>query len=111
MTLSCLCSLFENNYFSDMCSGSEAGSYLRLIDFVYHWTLGLRVLKKKRKKKKRPRGTVGPGYPGSRDHFPVHTETMARFRFKCAPCKSERLPPLALSAKTMVQDLGFGVQG
>jgi len=26
--------------------GSEAGSYLRLIDFVYHSTLGLRVIKK-----------------------------------------------------------------
>ena len=31
-----------------MCSGSEAGSYIRLIDFVYHSTLGLRVIKKKR---------------------------------------------------------------
>jgi len=31
-----------------MCSGSEAGSYSRLIDFVYHSTLGLRVIKKKR---------------------------------------------------------------
>ena len=30
-----------------MCSGSEAGSYLRLIDFVYHSTLGLGVIKKK----------------------------------------------------------------
>jgi len=30
-----------------MCSGSEAGSYLRLIDFVYHSTLGLRVTQKK----------------------------------------------------------------
>ena len=39
----------ENNYFTDMCSGSEAGSYLRLIDFVYHSTLGLRVIKKKKK--------------------------------------------------------------
>jgi len=29
-----------------MCSGSEAGSYLRLIDFVYHSTLGLGVIKK-----------------------------------------------------------------
>jgi len=29
-----------------MCSGSETGSYLRLIDFVYHSTLGLRVIKK-----------------------------------------------------------------
>ena len=27
----------------------EAGSYLRLIDFVYHTTLGLRVIKKKKK--------------------------------------------------------------
>ena len=34
-----------------MCSGSEAGSYLRLIGFVYHATLGLRVIKKKKKKK------------------------------------------------------------
>ena len=25
---------FKNNYFTEMCSGSEAGSYLRLIDFV-----------------------------------------------------------------------------
>jgi len=31
-----------------MCSGSEAGSYLRLIDVVYHSPLGLRVVKKKR---------------------------------------------------------------
>jgi len=31
-----------------MCSGSEAGSYVRLIDFVYHSTLGLSVIKKKR---------------------------------------------------------------
>jgi len=28
--------LAENNYFTDMSSGSEAGSYLRLIDCVYH---------------------------------------------------------------------------
>ena len=32
-----------------MCSGSEAGSYFRLIDFVYHSTLGLSVIKKKKK--------------------------------------------------------------
>jgi len=32
-----------------MCSGSEAGLYLRLIDFVYHSTLGLRVIKKRRR--------------------------------------------------------------
>jgi len=30
------------------CGGSEAGSYLRLIDNAYHSTLGLRVIKKKR---------------------------------------------------------------
>ena len=24
---------FKNNYFAEMCCGSEAGSYLRLIDF------------------------------------------------------------------------------
>ena len=41
------CRLEENNYFTEMRSGSEAGSYLRLIDFVYHSTLGLRVIKKK----------------------------------------------------------------
>ena len=33
--------------FTEMCSGSEAGSHLRLIDFVYHSTRGLRVIKKK----------------------------------------------------------------
>jgi len=32
-----------------MFSGSEAGSNLRLIDFLYHSTLGLRVIKKKKK--------------------------------------------------------------
>jgi len=32
-----------------MCSASEAGSYLRLVDFVCHSTLGLRVIKKKKK--------------------------------------------------------------
>ena len=37
----------ENNYFTEMCSGSEAGSYFRRIDCVYHSTLGLIVIKKK----------------------------------------------------------------
>ena len=31
----------------EMCSGSEAGLYSRLIDFGYHSTLGLRVIQKK----------------------------------------------------------------
>ena len=30
-----------------MCSGPETGSYSKLIAFVYHSTLGLRVVKKK----------------------------------------------------------------
>ena len=37
----------QNQYFTEMCSGSEAGSYSRLIDFVYHSTLRLRVIKRK----------------------------------------------------------------
>jgi len=37
-----------HNYFVEMGSGSEEGSYLRLIDFVYHSTLCLRVVKKKK---------------------------------------------------------------
>jgi len=47
----------RGNEFTEMCSGSEAGSYLRRIDFVYHSTLGLRVIKKKKKKK-----VTKPGY-------------------------------------------------
>jgi len=43
------CSKVKNNYFTEMCSGSEAGSYLRLMDFVYHSTLGLRVIKNNKK--------------------------------------------------------------
>ena len=39
----------KTDYFTEMCSGSEAGSYLRLIDFVYDSTLGLRAIKKKKK--------------------------------------------------------------
>ena len=39
---------YKNIYFREMCSGSEAGSYVRRIDFVYHSTLGLRVIKKKK---------------------------------------------------------------
>ena len=44
----------------------EAGSYLRLIDFVYHSTLGLRVIKKKkvgttlRESVRDPRSSLAP---------------------------------------------------
>ena len=41
---------FENNYSREMCSGSEAGSDLRLIDFVCHSPLGVRVIKKKKER-------------------------------------------------------------
>ena len=36
------------DYFTEMGSGSEAGSCSRLKDFVYHSNLGLRMIKKKR---------------------------------------------------------------
>ena len=39
---------FENNYFKEMSSGCEAGSYSRLRDYVYHPTLGLRVIQKRK---------------------------------------------------------------
>jgi len=45
MSIHCM-SAYEQ--FAEMCSGFEAGSYLRLIVFVYHSTLGLRVIKKKK---------------------------------------------------------------
>ena len=35
------------SYFTEMCSSSEAGPYLRLIDFENHSTVGLKVIKKK----------------------------------------------------------------
>jgi len=31
-----------------MCSGSKEGSYLLLTDFLYHSTLGVRVIEKKK---------------------------------------------------------------
>ena len=43
-------SQFGNKYFTHICSGSEAGSYVRLIDFVHHSTLGLRVIENKKEK-------------------------------------------------------------
>ena len=42
-----------------MCRGSEAGSYLRLIDCVHHSTKGLRVLKKERKSGETARQAAG----------------------------------------------------
>ena len=48
-----------------MCSGSEAGSYVRLTDCVYHSTLGLRVIKKRRRSS-RFRGGIVPGFSADR---------------------------------------------
>jgi len=56
------CSEFKNSYFTEVCSGSEEGSYLRLIDCVYHSTLGLIVIKKK-----------GRGQTPSRRRAPIAT--------------------------------------
>ena len=41
---------YGSTSFTEMCSGSEAGAYLRRIDFVYHSTLGLRVINKKKRR-------------------------------------------------------------
>jgi len=46
------------DYCREMCRGSETGSYVRLIDFVYHSTRGLRVIKKKKVPDRRPSTTV-----------------------------------------------------
>ena len=48
----------KNNYFKEMCSGFEVGSYLRLIHVVYHSTLGLRVIKQLEEVPKRVSFTV-----------------------------------------------------
>jgi len=42
----------ENNFFTEMCSGSEAGSYTRSIGFMHHSTPGLRLIKKKKQNQK-----------------------------------------------------------
>jgi hypothetical protein len=51
----------SNNYFRELGSGSKAGSYFRLIDWLvfqahrllYHSTLGVGVIKKRRKARTR----------------------------------------------------------
>ena len=58
-----------------MCSGSEAGSYLRLIDFVHHWTMSLRVISKK--KVSEPGGGP-PKYSPS----PMLDRTKIEYKFK-----------------------------
>ena len=60
----------HSQWHTEMCSGSEAGSYSRRIDFVYHSTLGLRVIKKKKSVAASPSpsekvGSVDTGLGGS----------------------------------------------
>ena len=67
---------------TEMCSGSEAGSYLSLIDFVYHSSLGLRVMKKERKP------GLGPEVGGR----------MRAFGFQGPGCRvTVRIGPMTLS--------------
>ena len=57
-----------------MCSGSEAGSCLSPIDFLYHSTLGLRVIQKKKREATRfPRAVSASMVPHpkrTRDELP-----------------------------------------
>ena len=62
-----------------MCSVSEAGSYLRLIDLVYHSTLGLRVIKK-RKRSQIPRATI-PQEVGGFTRSTIGPEDLPRTSF------------------------------
>ena len=47
-------------YFTALCSASEAGSYSKLVDFVYHSALGLSVMKKKKGRLRCGGGTWRP---------------------------------------------------
>ena len=99
-----------------MCSGSEAGSCVRRIDFVYHSTLGLRVIKNKKKARK-----GGPGADlAARDGESGETPPAARnLSTPLPPCLAslppeggredgrEALPQRALWFR--VQGLGFRV--
>jgi hypothetical protein len=54
---------YETRYpeLTEMCRGSEAGWYLRLIDFVYHSTLSSRVIKMEKRKTR----NMKPGTPSN----------------------------------------------
>ena len=68
-----------NNYFTEMCSGFEAGSYLMLIDFAYHSTLGLRVIKKKRYRAKVLEGVAKSQFPRKAVVFKSGDRLLRRF--------------------------------
>jgi len=52
-----------------ICSGSEVGSHVRLIDFVYHSTLGLRVIKKKKKNRHLRSAESSPRCRAEKEHM------------------------------------------
>jgi len=62
----------NTNYFTEMCSGSEAGSYLRFIYVLYLSTLGLIVIKKHLKY--RAGGRLESGSAGPK-HLPLHARS------------------------------------
>jgi len=53
---------FKNNYFTEMCSGSEEGSYSKAHRLSYHSTLGLRVIMKKFRVQGLEFGVPGEGF-------------------------------------------------
>ena len=57
--------------FTEMCSGSEAGSYLRLIDFVYDSSQGLRVIEKNKRE---------VGCSQLRNEEPLYSHLCTRFQ-------------------------------
>ena len=94
-----------------MCSGSEVGSYVRLIDFVYHSTVGLRVIKRRERllcslalrdsttrlkhadKTDSDRGKRFKYAPESSEPLPLHSShaIQPRLLFSLAPCNSSKL--------------------
>ena len=72
-----------------MQRGSEAGPYLRFIDFVYHSTLGLRVIKKKKKdpdldlRARRPPASFSiRGSSSNRTEFRLYLVDLTEFRVR-----------------------------
>ena len=84
-----------------MCSSSEAGSYLRLIDFVYLSTLSLRVIKKKRRRRHHANATDLPSCANINKKCSLETQKedeggdpLASEHLVCPQERSERLPLL-----------------
>ena len=85
-------SQFENNYFTEMYSGSEAGSYLRLIDFEYLSTQGVRVIKKRR----RSVVVTARTDPSFQDPAGLMSIQAKRFPVTCNPSRAVTLPNIGV---------------